>query len=57
MGTTDIAEAITAAGVEVEKQEVRLPEGPLRAAGDYEVALHLHSDVDATIKLTIVAES
>ena len=57
VGTTDIAEAITAAGVEVEKQEVRLPEGPLRAAGDYEVALHLHSDVDATIKLTIVAES
>ena len=57
VGTTDIAEAITAAGVAVEKQEVRLPEGPLRVAGDYEVALHLHSDVDATIKLTIVAEA
>jgi len=57
VGTTDIAEAITAAGVAVEKQEVRLPEGPLRVAGDYEVALHLHSDVDATITVTVVAEA
>ena len=56
VGTADIAEALTAAGVAIEKQEVRLPEGAFRVAGDYEVALHLHSDVDATVKLSIVPE-
>lgn len=57
VGTIDIAEAVTAAGVEVEKHEVRLPEGALRVAGDYEIILHLHSDVDATVKLSIVPEA
>jgi large subunit ribosomal protein L9 len=57
VGTADVAEAVTAAGVELEKQEVRLPEGPLRVAGDYEVSLHLHSDVDTSVRLTIVPEA
>lgn len=57
VGTSDIAEAVTAAGVALEKQEVRLPEGPLRVAGDYEISVHLHSDVDTTVKLTIVPEA
>ena len=56
IGNIDIAAAITDAGVEVEKREVRLPEGPLRQAGEYEVTLHLHSDVDAIAKLTIIGE-
>jgi len=56
VGTIDIAEAVTAAGVELAKREVRLPEGVIRMAGEYEIALHLHSDVDASIKLTIVGE-
>jgi len=56
VGNTDIAEAITAAGVAIEKKEVRLPEGPMRETGEYEVDIHLHSDVDATIKVTIAAE-
>ena len=57
VGTADIAEAVTAAGVEVEKHEVRLPEGALRVTGDYDVELHLHSDIDASIRLTIVPEA
>ena len=57
VGATDIAEAVTAAGVEVSKNEVRLPEGALRVAGDHEISLHLHSDVDATVNLSIVAEA
>lgn len=57
VGTTDIAQACTEAGVEVEKSEVRLPEGPLRAAGAYEVMLHLHTDVNATLRVTIVGEA
>ena len=56
IGTADIAEAVKASGVEIERNEVRLPEGAFRVVGEYEVALHLHTDVDATIKLNITAE-
>ena len=54
VGTADIAAAVTDAGVEVAKSEVRLPSGPLRAVGEYEVELHLHSDMDATVRIDIV---
>jgi large subunit ribosomal protein L9 len=56
VGTGDIADAVCAAGVEIERHEVRLPEGPFRQLGEYEVPLHLHSDVNVTIKLVITAE-
>ncbi len=56
VGTVDIADACTGAGVEVARSEVRLPEGPFRVAGEYEVTLHLHSDVVATLKVNIVGE-
>jgi len=56
IGNIDISKAITEAGVEVEKREVRLPEGPIRQAGEYEVTLHLHADVNAIAKITIIGE-
>lgn len=56
VGTVDIAQACSDAGVEVNKAEIRLPEGPFRFTGEYEVTLHLHTDVDAVLKVTIVAE-
>lgn len=56
VGTADIADAIIAAGVEVEKKEVRLPTGPIRVAGEYDIELHLHTDVDVTIRLTVIGE-
>lgn len=56
VGTADIAHACAAAGIDVTKSEIRLPEGPFRVAGEYEVTLHLHTDVDATLKVTIVGE-
>ncbi len=56
IGNVDIAAALTEAGVEVEKRDVRLPEGPIRQAGEYEVTLHLHTDVDAVAKVTIIGE-
>jgi len=56
VGTADIADAINAAGVEVERHEVRLPAGAFRQVGEYEVQLHLHSDVNTTVTLTIAAE-
>ncbi|AAF93542.1 TPA: 50S ribosomal protein L9 [Vibrio cholerae] len=56
IGTRDIADAITAAGVKVSKSEVRLPEGALRNVGAYEVSVQLHSEVFATAKVQVVAE-
>jgi large subunit ribosomal protein L9 len=57
IGTADIAKAVTDAGAELAKKEVLLPNGAFRIAGEYEVDLHLHADVDATIKLNIVPEA
>ncbi len=57
VGTHDIAEAITAAGVEVSRAEVRLSEGALRHTGDHEISIELHSDMQATVKLSVVAEA
>ena len=56
VGTNDIAEACTAAGHKVSRSEVRLPAGPLRAVGEHSVALHLHTDVEVALAVTIVAE-
>ena len=56
VGTIDIARAITEAGFEVEKREVRLPEGPIRQIGDYDIDVELHGDVVATVKVSVIAE-
>ncbi|GHD39464.1 50S ribosomal protein L9 [Parahalioglobus pacificus] len=56
IGTRDIADAVVAAGCEVDKAEVRLPEGALRETGDYEVAIQLLGDVAATVSVSIVPE-
>ncbi|HKE43937.1 MAG TPA: 50S ribosomal protein L9 [Steroidobacteraceae bacterium] len=56
VGTADIAEAATAAGHEVERSEVRLPSGPIRVVGEHVVLLHLHTDVNVSVPVTIVAE-
>lgn len=56
IGTRDIADAITAAGAEVSKSEVRLPEGVIREVGEFEIAIQLHNDVTATVKLAVIAE-
>jgi large subunit ribosomal protein L9 len=56
IGAGDIADAVTARGVEVEKREVRLPEGPLRQAGEYEIEVHLHADVNADIRIIVIGE-
>ena len=56
VGTSDIAEACTAAGHKVSRAEVRLPTGPIRAVGEYQVTLHLHTDVEVMLTVIIVAE-
>lgn len=56
VGTIDIAEACTRAGVEIERSEVRLADGPIRIAGEHQIELHLHSDITVPVTLTIVPE-
>ncbi len=56
IGTNNIADAIVAAGGAVEKREVRLPEGTIRTTGEHVIDIHLYTDVDAVITISIVGE-
>ena len=56
VGTRDIAEAVTAAGCDVDKSEVRLPEGALRELGEFEIAVQLHGDVSASVAVAVIPE-
>ncbi len=57
VGTQNIADAITAAGVAIEKHEVRLPEGVIRHIGEYDIDINMHTDVIVTLPIKIVAEA
>lgn len=56
LGNRDIAELATEAGVELVKAEVRLPTGPIRNVGEFDITIQLHAEVSATLKLLVVAE-
>lgn len=56
IGTRDIADAVSAAGVAIDKSEVRLPEGALRELGDYEIAIQVHGEVTAIVNIAVVPE-
>ncbi|WP_207061262.1 50S ribosomal protein L9 [Motiliproteus sp. SC1-56] len=56
IGTRDIAEAVSQAGTEIDKSEVRLPEGVIRTTGEFDIDVQLHGDVTATIKLVVAGE-
>ena len=56
IGVRDITDAVTARDIELEKSEVKLPEGPIRELGDYEIGIQVHPEVDTAIKLSVVAE-
>jgi large subunit ribosomal protein L9 len=56
IGTADIAEAAVKAGHPITRSEVRMPTGPIRTTGEHQVQLHLHTDVNVTLAVTIVAE-
>jgi len=57
VGPIDICEAFSKVGVEVERAEVRMPEGPIHELGDYEIGLHLHAEVNVDVNLKVVAEA
>jgi len=56
IGTIDIAEAAAAAGVELARSEIRLPEGPIRVVGEHTVEIHLHTDVNVEVPVIVEAE-
>jgi len=56
VGPRDIAEAFTEAGIALDKSEVVMGEGPLRHIGEFDVHVHLHADVDTTVKVVITGE-
>ena len=57
VGTRDIAQAITDAGVDVTKAEVKLPVGTLRETGEFDIDIQVHAEVTTTVKLLIIAEA
>ncbi len=56
IGARDIADAVSKAGVELAKSEVRLGEGPLRALGEFTVKVQLHAEVSSQVTIVVVAE-
>jgi large subunit ribosomal protein L9 len=56
IGPADIADAVAAAGIELKKHEVRMPLGPIRQVGEYDVDVRLHSDVNTQIRVHVIAE-
>ncbi|MBE2294593.1 MAG: 50S ribosomal protein L9 [Phycisphaerales bacterium] len=57
VGAADIANAVSAAGIELQKQEIRLPAGSIRQTGEYDVDLVLHPEVKTQIRVNIIAET
>ena len=56
VSNVDVLAALVAQGHQVEKREIRMPDGAFHKIGAYQIELHLHSDVDATVTVKIVAE-
>lgn len=56
IGTRDLANLLNEKGVEVEKQQLRMPHGIIRELGEYEFSIHLYSDIEISLKVAVVAE-
>ena len=56
VGTAEIARALTEGVLPVSKSEVRLPEGVIRAVGEYAVEIHLYADIAQTVRVVVVPE-
>jgi len=56
IGTRDLADLISSTGIEANKAEIRLPNGPLRTVGTFEITLQLHADVTTALTVHVVPE-
>lgn len=57
VGTADVAEAIASNGIDVSRNEIRMPAGSIREVGAFDITVHLQAEVDAAVTLKIVAEA
>ena len=56
IGVADVSDAIASLGGNVEKSEIRMPEGALRVVGEHIVDIHLYTDVDTQVTVNIIGE-
>jgi large subunit ribosomal protein L9 len=56
IGVADVSDAIASLGGNVEKSEIRMPEGALRVVGEHLVDIHLYTDVDTQVTVNIIGE-
>ncbi len=56
VGPIDIAEAFSKVGVEAQRSEIRMPEGPIHEAGEFKISVHLHTDINVEVTVNVVAE-
>lgn len=56
ISAADIADSLNAAGADIDRNEVRLPSGPLRHTGEYNIDIQLHADVIETVKVSVTSE-
>ncbi len=55
VGPIDITDAFAAVQVEVQRSEVRMPDGPIHELGDYQIGVHLHPEINAEVTIKVVA--
>ena len=56
IGVSDVSDSIASLGVNVEKSEIRMPEGALRIVGEHIVDIHLYTDIDTQVTVNIIGE-
>jgi len=56
VGTQNIADGLSADGIQIERSEIRMPEGVIRVLGEYEIAVQLHTDISVQIKVNVIPE-
>lgn len=57
VGTLEICNAYKNLGIDVKRQDIRLPNGPLRELGDFEIEIQLHAEISATAHVSVVPEA
>ena len=55
VGPIDIVDALEKIQIQVERSEVRMPDGPIHELGEYQIGIHLHSEINAEILVRVVA--
>lgn len=56
VGPIDIAEAFSKVGVEAQRSEIRMPDGPIHEVGEFKIGVHLHTEINVEVTVNVVAE-